>query len=89
MRSSLTFIVTALAAFAAAAPATSAEEPGVSKRDNCAFTGKCNGTSCKIGLINYRCSSGSCVGSGGGDGKRCCATGSLAQGPYACPGGNF
>ncbi|OJJ97514.1 hypothetical protein ASPACDRAFT_45608 [Aspergillus aculeatus ATCC 16872] len=34
--------------------------------------GKCNGTSCKIGLTNYPCDEGSCVAqNGGGDGKGC------------------
>ncbi|KAK8032314.1 hypothetical protein PG990_002048 [Apiospora arundinis] len=92
MQLSLTFVVAALATLAAAAPSTNNERgvaPGISPRRSCAWNGKCNGTKCKIGLINYKCSSGSCVGPGGGDGKHCCAVDALAGGPYACPGGNF
>ncbi|OQD78447.1 hypothetical protein PENDEC_c001G05780 [Penicillium decumbens] len=45
--------------------------------------GTCNGTSCKIGGINYDCDDGtSCVGDGGGDGALC---GSDNNGDVICP----
>ncbi|KAH8668232.1 hypothetical protein BGZ60DRAFT_528560 [Tricladium varicosporioides] len=51
------------------------------------FCGECNGTSCKVAGINYGCSIGSCTKqSGGGDGAHCGTHGTLAQGPYECPG---
>ncbi|KAF2137053.1 uncharacterized protein K452DRAFT_302221 [Aplosporella prunicola CBS 121167] len=36
------------------------------------YCGKCNGSSCKIGGVNYGCKhSTSCIGRGGGDGAFC------------------
>ncbi|KAI1172735.1 hypothetical protein F4777DRAFT_581688 [Nemania sp. FL0916] len=51
------FSIVALAALATASPATT--------------SGGCNGTSCKVGFVNYECNKGSCVGAGGGDGAKC------------------
>ncbi|KAF2666414.1 hypothetical protein BT63DRAFT_458772 [Microthyrium microscopicum] len=95
MKFSASVLTLLLAAFVAAAPAesTASSVEGVDSTEigNCPngwdFCGKCNGTSCKVAGLNYRCSSGSCTkGSGAGDGAICGTHGSLADGPYECPG---
>ncbi|KAH6662149.1 hypothetical protein B0J14DRAFT_662884 [Halenospora varia] len=48
--------------------------------------GKCNGSSCKIGIINFACQIGKCtVQSGGGDGVGCGIVFQSA-GTVQCPG---
>ncbi|KAF2147535.1 uncharacterized protein K452DRAFT_293933 [Aplosporella prunicola CBS 121167] len=49
------------------------------------FCGKCNGSSCKVGGINYHCKFGDCDGEEGGDGKYCFSKFNV-DGPYICPG---
>ncbi|KAL5356020.1 hypothetical protein BJX96DRAFT_93289 [Aspergillus floccosus] len=53
--------------------------------DSAITCGTCNGSSCKIGAINYDCGHGtSCLAShGGGDGKKC--SGGI-DGGAVCPG---
>ncbi|RYP70061.1 hypothetical protein DL769_005100 [Monosporascus sp. CRB-8-3] len=58
--------VFALLSLAAAAP--SEDKTGAKKKR---ANGTCNGTSCRVGLANYECTVGSCVGEEGGDGAPC------------------
>ncbi|KAI1636007.1 hypothetical protein F4809DRAFT_641991 [Biscogniauxia mediterranea] len=91
MQFSLSTILVALMATAAvAAPSQEAAE----KRSAETKGGKCNGTSCRVGLSNYRCNRGSCVGNGGGDGKRCTVVDNpdktrTAFCPVGCPDPNL
>ncbi|KAF2135743.1 uncharacterized protein K452DRAFT_322868 [Aplosporella prunicola CBS 121167] len=79
-------LATVLAILAVGTTMVAASPTHHEERKSPAFTGGCNGTSCKIGLINYGCTKGSCTGTGGGDGAYCYAQNSLADGPYICPG---
>ncbi|KAI5925798.1 hypothetical protein F4810DRAFT_34220 [Camillea tinctor] len=91
MQFSFTTVLFALMATAAvAAPSKEAAE----KRSAQTQTGECNGTSCRVGFENYECNKGSCVGNGGGDGKRCTVVDN-ADGtrtswcPVGCPDNNL
>ncbi|KAL0936065.1 uncharacterized protein CTRU02_208280 [Colletotrichum truncatum] len=90
----LAVFVSALSAVAAApmpdtTPSNSPHQ--LFKRKSCPsyyrYKGVCNGTSCRWGLINYRCERGSCVGNGGGDGS-CCGWPNGGS-PAICPNGGF
>ncbi|OJD33679.1 uncharacterized protein BKCO1_2800038 [Diplodia corticola] len=65
--------------FVAAAPMEGGLKPRATQY------GKCNGTSCSYGGINYDCDQGtSCIGPGGGDGASCTKVfGDL--GKFQCP----
>ncbi|KFY18050.1 hypothetical protein V492_00175 [Pseudogymnoascus sp. VKM F-4246] len=87
----MTIIVTLVASSPFITAAPTEKSTAVKARgcpNNYDFCGECNGTSCKVAGINYKCSIGSCTSqSGAGDGAICGTTGTLAQGPYECPGG--
>ncbi|XDG01014.1 hypothetical protein ABKA04_000629 [Annulohypoxylon sp. FPYF3050] len=68
MRFTISSIIIALAVASAAASPT---ENDAVKRDAATKSGRCNGTSCQVGLYNLRCTAGSCGGPQGGDGKHC------------------
>ncbi|KAI0014776.1 hypothetical protein F4780DRAFT_784797 [Xylariomycetidae sp. FL0641] len=90
MQFSVLSIIT-LAAVAAAAPSGSGSRTGTQKRTT---SGGCNGTSCKVGFVNYECNEGSCVGEGGGDGADCTVVdnddgSTTAFCPVGCPDDNL
>ncbi|KAI1213191.1 uncharacterized protein F4807DRAFT_457278 [Annulohypoxylon truncatum] len=68
MRFTLSSVLIALAVVSAVASPTGNE---VDKRSTATKPGRCNGTSCQVGLYNLACRSGSCTGPGGGDGAHC------------------
>ncbi|KAF9878436.1 hypothetical protein CkaCkLH20_03928 [Colletotrichum karsti] len=88
-----------LVALSTAAPTPGAETTPVEtyshifKRRECPASvpwidrGSCNGTSCKWGAGNYPCGTGSCVGTGGGDGS-CCYFKDGGNDAY-CPNGGW
>ncbi|KAL1998295.1 hypothetical protein VTN02DRAFT_6455 [Thermoascus thermophilus] len=82
----------ASSAIVAAAPAPEQQAPAACP-NGWTYCGKCNGTSCKVGLTNHACQVGKCTKqSGGGDGKPCGWTEYIhpnsgpTEGPVTCPG---